>query len=101
MFRRLLETSDPATILVDGQAVTVVQGDTVAAALLTAGSSIFRLTPKSNSPRGLYCGMGVCFECLVTINGEPNRQACLALVQDGMEIITGAAAPKLTADKRA
>ncbi|MCX7325929.1 MAG: (2Fe-2S)-binding protein [Hyphomicrobiales bacterium] len=101
MFRRLLEPSRQVTIFVNGQALIAAVGDTVAAALLLTGNTRFRHTAKSNSPRGPYCGMGVCFDCLVTINGEPNRQACLALVQEGMEIMTGAAAPKLAAYKRA
>lgn len=100
MFRRLLDSPRPATIRVNGQSVTVAEGDTVAAALLLAGNAPFRHTTKSNSPRGPYCGMGVCFECLVTIDGEPNRQACLVPVRDGMSITIGAAAPDLTSGKR-
>ncbi len=101
MFRRLLEPSRQITILIDGQAVIAAAGDTVAAALLLTGNTRFRQTAKSGSPRGPYCGMGVCFDCLVTINGEPNRQACVADVREGMEVITGTGAPQLAADRRA
>lgn len=95
MFRRLLEPSRTMTIRVDGQSVGAAEGDTVAAALLLAGKSLFRKTAKSAAPRGPYCGMGVCFDCLVTIDGEPNRQACLVPVREGMEIMTGTGAPYL------
>ncbi len=98
MFRRLHEPSRRVVIVVDGQSVTAAEGDTVAAALLLRGTTRFRQTARSNAPRGVYCGMGVCFDCLVTIDGEPNRQACLVPVCDGMEIITGAGAPHLTTD---
>ncbi|CAN1549817.1 2Fe-2S iron-sulfur cluster binding domain containing protein [Rhabdaerophilaceae bacterium] len=101
MFRRLVETSRPVTIRINGRSVRVAKGDSVAAALLLAGDILFRHTAKSHSPRGPYCGMGVCFECLVTIDGEPNRQACLVPVQEGMEIGTGAAALELTGIDRA
>ena len=100
MFRRLRDASRPVTIRVNGQTETAAEGDTVAAALLVSGHTVFRHTARSHAPRGPYCGMGVCFECLVTINGEPNRQACLALIHEGMEILTGAAAPDLAADSR-
>jgi aerobic-type carbon monoxide dehydrogenase small subunit (CoxS/CutS family) len=98
MFRRLLDASRPVTMRVNGQTVTVSAGDSVAAALLVSGHTRFRHTARTHAPRGPYCGMGVCFECLVTIDGEPNRQACLVPVREGMAITTGAAAPDLMAD---
>ncbi|HRK23450.1 MAG TPA: (2Fe-2S)-binding protein [Beijerinckiaceae bacterium] len=100
MFRRLLEPVARVTITVDGQAVMAAEGDTVAAALLANGITRFRRSPTSASPRGPFCAMGVCFECLVTIDGEPNRQACLIPVRDGMQVVTGAAAPDLLAERQ-
>lgn len=100
MFRRLLEPATPVTVSINGQPVVAHAGDTVAAALLLAGAQVFRHTARSGAPRGPYCGMGVCFECLVTIDGEPNRQACLTPVREGMAVITGAAAPDLASDER-
>jgi len=64
----------------------VVPGTTVAAALLGAGESRLRASPVSGDPRAPYCMMGVCFECLVEIDGVPNRQSCLIPVSEGMEI---------------
>ena len=97
MFRRLHEPARPVRIRVDGRTIDAAEGESVAAALLVAGVATFRRNPASGQPRGVYCGMGVCFDCLVTIDGETNRQACLTPVRAGMRIETGAGAPDLTA----
>jgi predicted molibdopterin-dependent oxidoreductase YjgC len=68
------------------QSLEVPAGITVAAALLMSGINRFRATPVSESPRAPYCMMGVCFECLVDIDGVPNRQSCLIEVAEGMRI---------------
>jgi predicted molibdopterin-dependent oxidoreductase YjgC len=68
------------------QPLNVPAGISVAAALLMSGISRFRATPVSESPRAPYCMMGVCFECLVEIDGVPNRQSCLIEAVDGMRI---------------
>ena len=67
----------------DGEAITAFDGDNLAAALLRAGKIEFRTAAK-NDPRGPYCMMGVCFECLVEIDGRPNQQACQITVHDNM-----------------
>lgn len=87
-FTRLPDPIRSATLTVhfNGNPVSAREGDTVAAALLAAGHSIFRATPVSGDARGPYCMMGVCFDCLVEIDGRPNRQACQVLVRDGMRI---------------
>ena len=69
----------------DGEAVTAFNGDNLAAALLRAGKVKFR-TAAEDDPRGPYCMMGVCFECLVEIDGRPNQQACQSMIRDGMQI---------------
>ncbi len=76
------------TVTIDGQPVAAFAGETIAAVLLAEGRRRFRHTLKDSAPRGLFCGMGVCFECLVTVNGEPNLRACLTPVTDGMAIET-------------
>ena len=87
MFRRLPETvAETVTLHVDGKPVTARRGDTVAAALLAAGIGRCRTTPVSGAPRAPYCMMGVCFDCLVTIDGIGNRQGCLVPARDGMRI---------------
>jgi predicted molibdopterin-dependent oxidoreductase YjgC len=87
MFKRLLR-ADPATvtILIEGDPVEVAAGDTVAAAVLGAGLASVRTTPVSGTPRAPYCLMGVCFDCLMEIDGIPNRQSCMVRVQEGMQV---------------
>jgi predicted molibdopterin-dependent oxidoreductase YjgC len=87
MFRRLSDVGEAAiAITIDGKAATARAGDTVAAALLAAGPGHFRTTAVSGAPRGPWCMMGVCFDCLVTIDGVGNRQACMVQVAPGMAI---------------
>lgn len=74
------------TIHFDGAPVAARAGDSVAAALLAAGIVATRTTPVSNAPRGPYCMMGVCFECLMVIDGVASRQACLTPVREGMRV---------------
>ncbi len=89
MFQRVGDrVGSDVVITVDGAQVNARPGDTVAAALLAAGLGATRTTPVSGSPRAPYCMMGVCFECLVTIDGVGNRQACLIPVSAGMRVET-------------
>lgn len=90
MFRRLRDPGRrPIRLLVDGETVEAADGDTVAAALLVGGHAVARRSAVSASPRAPYCLMGVCFECLVEIDGEPSRQACLVPAREGMVVRTG------------
>jgi predicted molibdopterin-dependent oxidoreductase YjgC len=75
-------------ITFNGTSLSVLSGRSVAAALLAAGVQRFRTTPVSASPRAPYCMMGICFECLIEIDGVANRQACLVEVREGMQIRT-------------
>jgi D-hydroxyproline dehydrogenase subunit gamma len=88
MFKRLAETGTAVAITVDGKRVAARAGDTVAAALIAAGIGHCRTTPVTGAPRAPYCLMGVCFECLVTIDGVGSRQGCLVPVRDGMNVET-------------
>ena len=85
MFRRLHEAALIA-IEFEGRVLQVAPHDSVAAALLTAGIEHTRTTPVTGAPRAPYCMMGVCFDCLVEIDGMPNRQACMTRVREGMKI---------------
>ncbi|MDH3659092.1 MAG: (2Fe-2S)-binding protein [Alphaproteobacteria bacterium] len=78
------------TIDVDGQTIDAQPGLSVAAALLRAGIRTLRHSP-AGSPRGAFCMMGVCQECLVEID-DVRRQACLVAVEAGMRIVTEAPA---------
>ena len=88
MFKRLDESGTTLSFTVDGQPIRARTGDTVAAAMLAAGIDHCRTTPVSGAPRAPYCLMGVCFDCLVTIDGVGSRQACLVPVQEGMKVET-------------
>ncbi len=81
---------------IDGERLECLPGTTVAAAILNAGAAHFR-TSVADEARGPLCGMGICFECRVTINGMPHQRSCTALVEHGMEIET-AAEEKLATD---
>ena len=75
-------------IFINGERHDVRPGISVAAALLADGRDYqFRRTSKGGDPRGLFCGMGVCFDCLVTIDDRHEVRACMTAVSDGMRII--------------
>jgi predicted molibdopterin-dependent oxidoreductase YjgC len=102
MFRRLPEAAgETIAVTINGARVAARAGDTVAAALLAAGITHCRTTPVSGAKRAPYCLMGVCFECLVTIDGVGNRQACLIPVADGMRIETQDGARAIAAEAHA
>src|SRR3954465_15154522 len=87
MFKRFDDDTRKAVeIFVAGRPVMARQGDTVSAALLASGLDVRRKTAVSGAPRLPYCMMGVCFDCLVTIDGMGNRQGCLVPVTEGMQI---------------
>ena len=88
MFKRLGDTGETVSLKVDGKDIRARVGDTVAGAMLAAGVDRFRTTPVTESPRAPYCLMGVCFDCLVTIDGVGSRQACLVPVREGMAVET-------------
>jgi D-hydroxyproline dehydrogenase subunit alpha len=69
----------------DGKAISALPGETVAAALAAADIVAVRQT-RSGAPRGPFCGMGVCFDCLVTVDGRPSQRACLTKVAAGMDV---------------
>lgn len=73
------------TITVDGEPLQAHLGESVAAALMAQGETALRKT-RNGSARGVYCGMGVCFDCLVMIDDVPNTRACMTWVREGMEI---------------
>ena len=76
-------------ISVDGEALEVPAGVTVAAAILASGRSEFRRS-VTGQPRGPLCGMGICFECRVSIDGVAHQRSCMIPVAEGMEVVTDA-----------
>jgi predicted molibdopterin-dependent oxidoreductase YjgC len=96
MFTRLPDDKGAVIALtVDGQRIEARDGDSVAAAMLAAGLLQSRTTPVSGAPRAPYCMMGVCFDCLMEIDGVGSRQACLMQARDGMVVRTQHGARKL------
>jgi predicted molibdopterin-dependent oxidoreductase YjgC len=89
MFKRM-KNAIPAprtvTLTIEGVETFASPGDTVAAAMLVASFTHNRLMPLNAQPRGPYCMMGICFDCLVEIDGVPNQRACQTLVQEGMRV---------------
>lgn len=83
------ELGEPLTCLVNGRPLTAYSGETILTVLLAAGHRTLRHLDGTHSPRGAFCNQGVCFECLVTVDGVPNVQACMTRVRDGMNIVTG------------
>lgn len=79
-------TPGDVTVSFDGRPVRTSAGQSVGSALVTNGITAWRDTRKHARPRGLFCGIGVCFDCLVTVDGAPNQRACLVEVREGMEI---------------
>jgi hypothetical protein len=73
-------------LMVDGRLVEGVEGMRLAALLLTLDDRPFRAAPVSGAPRAPYCMMGVCFECLVEVDGMPGQQACLLPLREGMQV---------------
>lgn len=77
----------------DGQEYFAYEGDTIASALLASGVRTLRVHEEKGTPRGIYCNIGHCFECRVSVNGVPTVRACMTLVQDGMEVASGTILP--------
>jgi hypothetical protein len=94
---KTLPRADDATVLIyiDDLPHQVPRELNVAAALLATGRAACRTTPVSGAARAPFCMMGVCFDCLVEIDGLPNRQGCMTPVQDGMRIHRMAGARQL------
>jgi predicted molibdopterin-dependent oxidoreductase YjgC len=70
----------------DGGQIMACEGQTIAAALIASGRRILRRTSRRAEPRGLFCGMGVCFDCLVQVDGCPNVRACQTPVAHGIVV---------------
>jgi len=75
-------------LIVDGKEIKAFKGETVLAALIASGYKILKINPVSHEPRGAFCGMGICFECTMTIDGVPNTRACMTEVHEGMIVET-------------
>ena len=75
-------------IEVDGSRIPAIEGEPIAAALLAAGYKVFRRSVKRGEPRGVFCAIGRCTDCVMTVDGRPNVRTCVTPVVDGMKIQT-------------
>ncbi|MFZ5967944.1 MAG: (2Fe-2S)-binding protein [Bacillota bacterium] len=83
-----MEEKREVHIMVDGKAYTALEGEMIAAALLANHIKTFRYTKHQHKPRGIYCGIGRCTDCIMTVDGVPNVRTCVTPVRDGMIIET-------------
>ncbi len=74
------------TFTFEGQAISAYAGETIGAALMAAGILTFRTTRHQGRPRGLFCGIGLCFDCLLIVDGIPNQQACMVAAKPAMRV---------------
>jgi D-hydroxyproline dehydrogenase subunit gamma len=81
--------TDPVTLTVNGAPVTVEAGSMVSSAVALAGATLFRRS-VTGEPRAPLCGMGICFECRVTIGSISHVRSCQVVVAPGMEVRTDA-----------
>jgi len=77
-----------AQIFVNGRPIPAIEGEPIAAALVAAGIKQFRTTPKYGAPRGVFCAIGRCTDCIMTVDGTPNVRTCVTPVKDGMIVET-------------
>jgi predicted molibdopterin-dependent oxidoreductase YjgC len=80
-----LERGPAVTLTLDGRRVVGHEGESIATVLLAEGHVATRTT-RGGAPRGVFCGMGVCFDCLVVVDGVPNTRACVTWVREGMDV---------------
>ncbi len=80
--------SNVITFFFDGKELLANRGESIAAALISNGERITRVTRIHAQPRGVFCGIGICFDCLVVVDGINNQRACLIQVNQGMQVET-------------
>ncbi len=84
----LPENPKIVTIYFNGTPVEAIEGEPIAAALVNAGVKAFRRTPKHNEPRGIFCAIGRCTDCVMMVDGKANVRTCVTEVRDGMRVET-------------
>jgi predicted molibdopterin-dependent oxidoreductase YjgC len=82
------EEKEEMEILVDGKPVKAIDGEPIASALLAAGITTFRRTRNRREPRGFFCGIGLCTDCMMMVDGKPNVRTCITPVRKGMIVQT-------------
>ena len=82
----VVERGEPVDLLVDGEVIRAYAGETIAGALTAEGRRAFRHTEKRGEPRGVFCGIGICFDCVVTVEGLGRVRSCMVSVRPGMKV---------------
>ena len=83
-----IATQKEVVITVDGKKIKAYEGEMIASALTAAGIKAFRYTSKNNEPRGVFCAIGRCTDCVMVVNGNPNVRTCVTPVENEMVIQT-------------
>ena len=83
-----LKKGKETEIIVDGKKIKAYRGEMIATALIASGIKTFRYTSKYNRPRGIFCAIGRCTDCVMEVNGRPNVRTCITPVTKGMVINT-------------
>ena len=83
-----LEKNKKIKIIFNGKELEANEGEMIATTLLANGIKVFRLTKKNKKPRGIFCGIGRCTDCVMVVNGIPNVRTCVTQVEEGMKIET-------------
>jgi len=79
---------ESVSVTIDGQLCQAKKGEMIAATLLANGFQTHRYTAKRHEPRGIYCGIGQCTDCVMTVNGVPNVRTCITEIAEGMVVET-------------
>ena len=74
------------TLIVDGSPIEAFEGEPIAVALVASGRRVFRYTAKQEAPRGVFCALGRCTDCVMIVDGQPNVRTCVTTARDGMVI---------------
>lgn len=97
--RKDVERGERFEIEVDGERVEAYEGETVGAVLFAIGKRTTNYTPKKDEPRGLCCGIGLCYGCTMVIDGVPNTRACQTVARPGTRVETQKGLMKWEADR--
>lgn len=81
-----IDRNEKVNFTVNGREVTAYKGETLLAALMASGYKHLKTSAVKKQPRGALCGMGVCFECIVTVNGIPNIRSCMTEIENNMKV---------------
>ena len=76
------------TFYYNGRPMEAIEGEPIAAALMNAGIRVFRTTAKRHEPRGIFCAIGRCTDCVMIVDGKPNIRTCVTPLQEGMKVQT-------------